>query len=119
MNRFWWLICLFISVGTVSCAEEEKTWTVTYRVDVQGGSATKFRVRYLTQSQATREVGPFNVYWESPALTEFKDGENVRLTVERISGDATLNLAILRNGAVHESGQMVSSENEVEIEDQL
>ena len=111
---------LFITVvGTTSCFQEEKTWTVKYRVDPRGGTSAEFRVRYRTQNQTTREEGPFTSYWESTSLTEFADGEQVSLQVERISGDARFEFAILRNGAVHESGSMSVNENSAEITDQL
>ena len=113
------LLCCILAVGTGSCSEEEKTWTVVYSVDPRGGTSATFRVRYKTQNQTTREEGPFTEYWESAPITEFADGEAVSLEVERISGNAQFEFAILRNGAVHESGSMAANENSGQISDQL
>lgn len=101
------------------CEEEERTWTVTYRVDPRATGSGEFRVRYRTQNQSTVEAGPFDAYWESAPLINFKDGELVSLEVVRISGSSRYNYAILRNGAVHEEGEMAANESSKTIDDRL
>jgi hypothetical protein len=49
-------------------------------------------------------VGPISTWnWESESLPEFESGDEVQMEIEILSGSASFDLQILRDGAVHEN----------------
>jgi len=112
----YWLVALLLVLG---CSKEEKTWTVTYTVNKVGNGEAIYRATYLLPSGAEKEEGPLDGAWLSSSLRQFEDGKRVMLRIERISGTAALELNILRDGAVHEQGNLPSGTAQAEIRDNL
>ncbi len=107
---------LFLILG---CSKEERTWTVTYTVNKVGNGDATYRATYLLASGAEKEEGPIDGAWTSSPLRQFEDGKRVMLRIERITGTASLELNILRDGAVHEQGDLPSGTAQAEIRDNL
>jgi hypothetical protein len=111
---------LSISIGLIlcfqSCQEDPQIWKVNYEVRLTEPGAVEYRVRYTNAEGATELQGPIenDFYLSDTFLME--DETALRFSIERISGEAELNINVLRDGAVHATDRLGSAQKELEIE---
>ena len=113
-------IILIFSLCSCEKVNPVKKWTVQYVVDKKSNTPISYRVTYLTQSGATKTVGPISEFnWESEELTEFESGRNQRIEVETISGKGELHVQIFVNSSIYEEGIKGEFESNFAVESTL
>ena len=82
------------------CKEEEKTWTITYKVVNFNASAATFRVEFTNEQGNTEVRGPFDTnWWVSRDILEVETGTELSFQFELLTGSGDFELFIEANGA--------------------
>ncbi len=103
--KIWWIVFGAIFTLLVSGCEKVnmKRWEVQYKAVNQGYQIPVYRITYMTKSGGTKVVGPINSWhWESEVFNGVEEGSPVQLEIEILSGEASFDMQILRDGALHE-----------------
>ncbi len=116
--KLLFFLLLSIIFSSTTCDRGDRIWTLQYRVEVISGKG-EFTAKFLSPSGADAQVGDLAETWESQVYNRVETGTRVRLLVEKNSGNQELRIEILRDGAVHESGNIGASEMSSVISDSL
>jgi hypothetical protein len=116
--KFLSFVLLSLILASTTCDRGDRLWTLQYRVEVVSGKG-EFTAKFLSPSGADVQVGDLSETWKSQVYNRVETGTRVRLLVEKSSGDQELRIEILRDGAVHESGDVGVGEMSSVIFDSL
>lgn len=101
MKKLWFILLLFC----VGCQPQfQRKWNLQYEVIKQTPEPITYSVHYTTANGATKSQGPFtDTNWKSELMENVAIDFDIELEVKVISGSATLELRVLRDGATHKS----------------
>lgn len=104
MKNWYFIFLVWVPFLFLSCQKlPEKRWDVQYKAVNVGRHASLYRMTYMTRSGGTKVVGPISTrHWESEVLMDYDEGSPVQLEIEILSGEASFDLQILRDGGLHE-----------------
>jgi len=102
-------VVAWLLVSSLSCDRGDRVWNLSYKVQVLTGNGT-YSVKYLDGNGVDVQEGNLSGDWSSGTYSQVETGQATRLQVLPVNGTMTFRLEIIRDGAVHESGESIAGE---------